>query len=147
MHAYDGSSSPKEFVRQFKIQAFMLGWGDNAQAQVIPFYLVGKARQVYETLNEDERTQIDTILNRLETSCAPSKSAMLRDFNARSPHAGETYVQYGAALQELLVKAVPTMAPDERLILLRNQLCLQLSDSMQQLVQFNVRLSWEELLP
>lgn len=144
--AYDGVSNPKEFVRQFKLQAFILGWDGAQQATVLPFYLTGKARQIFDALPQAQQAQIDTALTHLETQCTPSKASLLRDFYQRAPFAGETYVQYGLALHDLLQKAVPNIGNDERIVFLRDQLCEHLPENLRSLVQFHTDKPWENVL-
>ena len=141
---YDGTTDPKEFVRQFQLQAMFSDWDDAKQLVCLPLFLKGKAMRMYDSITT--KTKPADILSELSKKCAQPKELLLYQFYRRERSAGETITKYALALQDLLVQAVPEMSTDQQLILLRAQLCLSVPEHMRALIQFNSALGWDELL-
>ena len=56
--SYNGMADPKDFLKSFQLQAAMFGWDDAKQAAVIPFYLKGKAKRVYNAMDASKKGSI-----------------------------------------------------------------------------------------
>ena len=144
--SYDGESDPKDFFKSFHLQAAMFNWDATKQAAVLPFYLKGKAEQVYEGLDSTKKASIKDIEVALIASCKQSTPVLLDAFHSRRKRADETYSKYGRALQDLLTRAMPNLGEAEKVSLLRSQLVKFLPAQLRLMVHFNVDKKWDELL-
>jgi hypothetical protein len=114
LQAFDGNSDPKEFTRQFNLQACMFGWNEDAKVNVIPFLLKGKSERVYKSLSVEQKRSISETLMAIERGCVQSLDVLLQAFNTRRPQAGESPSGFANILQDLLIRAVPSMGEQER---------------------------------
>jgi hypothetical protein len=141
---YDGTTTPANFVQQFKLQALFHDWDDAKQLTSLPLFLKGRAKRNYDAIVT--KTAIEDVLRDLVTSCSQPKELLLYQFYERKRASNESISKYALALQELLALAVPTMNLAEQTILLRAQLYLSVPEHMRALIQFNSSLSWDALL-
>lgn len=146
LQAYDGTSDPAEFFRQFELQAMIFNWDDNKKIQVIQFFLVKKAKRIFDAISEDDKKAFSKIKEQITKGCNQSQEALLDAFYNRKPAPNELLSHFALSLQELLSKAIPSMGDTEKTILLRSQRSQHLPEHMRALIQFNASKSWDELL-
>jgi len=143
---YDGESNPVDFIRQFKIHALCLDWDEDKCITSIPLFLKEKASRVFAGINP--KTTSAQIYAGIIAGCSQPVELSLYQFYERKRRPGESVSKFARALQELLLKAVPTLndTPDVANQFLRPQLCLNLPQHMRAMVQFNSTMTWEQLL-
>ena len=144
---YDGSTDPKIFIQQFKIQSSLLDWDSAKQLANFPVFLKGKAARVISELGV--KTAIKDYYDAIITACELSKETLMRLFYARKRKPDETLAKYGAALQALLWAAVPTMDPEHQQCLIKAQLCIGLSETTKQMLNIGLSIgakNWDNVL-
>lgn len=146
INSYDGNSDPVEFTKSFKLHAFMFGWDDAKQLQVLPLLLKGRAERIFNGLDNTKKAAIKDALEEIENNCVQSQEMLLNAFYSRKPAPGERLSSFANALQDLLTKAVPKLGNNEKTILLRSQLCEHLPEHLRALIHFNHNKSWDDIL-
>ena len=132
---YNGTTSAKDFRQRFELQALFQGWDAAKQLTSLPLFLSGKAERAYNAIAT--KTDIADVLTALVAALAPSQDILLYAFYERKLRPGEKVSNFALALQELLIKGMPTISDAQRLPMLRAQLCLSLNENLCALVQFN----------
>jgi hypothetical protein len=141
---YDCNTPPKKFTKIFQLQAVFADWDDKAMAKNIPLFLEKKAIDVFEKCQN--KTVIKAIIKDLEEKCVPTKEQYMAMFFARKRQQGETMVQYGKSLEELLKGGCPDLVGDALTTLLKMQLNQTAPELSRVLVNFNKDLTCTEML-
>ena len=110
----------------------------------MPKFLSGKAKRAFDALTN--KTTIKEAVDGLVKALAKPQEVLLITFYERRRKPHESISKFATALQELLHKACPDMIEAQRLPFLRSQLCLSLPEHMRAIVQFNVTMSWDNLV-
>ena len=141
---YDGTTDPKSFIQQYKIQALFQSWDSAKQLENLPLFLTGKAKRTFD--NIADKSSLENVYKAIIDGCSQSKETLMLKFYERKRGASESILKYATALQELLAKAMPDMPTDQQTVLLRSQLCLGLPEHIRAFITFNPRMTWDELL-
>ena len=142
---YDGYADPVEFINSFKFKANGLKWDQELQAKQIALLLREKAKDVYESLEASKKKEMAEVEKILVEKCGPSKEALTKEFHTRTPKQGESLVQFGRVIQDLLVKSTPSLSADDQVKHLKNKLCQFLPEGVQLSVQL-MSGPWSEIL-
>jgi len=145
---YDGSTNPKDFIKQFKMASLIQEWDETKQLQALPLMLEKKALDILESLQPDEKNTVEKVFVVLLKTCCQSEDVLLYQFYERKRKPNESVVKFATALRSLLVQAVPEISamPTVLIKFLRPQLCLALPEHMRAMVTFNSTLKWDDLL-
>ena len=141
---YDGTTSAKEFERQFAITAAINGWNADKQLEFIPLYLKGKALRVYNA--NETRTDVATVMKTIKDGCGLSPEQAMRMFDSCKRQSGENLERFGERLVSLLNLAAPDLAVDIRKTVLKSKLCSNLPAHMVSMVTFNAAVTWDQLM-
>ena len=141
---YDGTTDARAFRRDFELQCFYQSWDAERQLLALPKFIYGKAMRAYTAITT--KTEINATLTSLVDALQPPEDVLLAEFLERKLLPGEKVSRLALNLQELLLKAMPTLTDAQRLPMLRSQLCKSLNESMRGLVQFNSGMAWDKLI-
>jgi hypothetical protein len=157
---YDGLSDPRLFQQNFNIHVACHEWSEARQLVILPVLLKDKAKRVYDlnpkTYQNPNVNTVDIIgkpasllVQQLVNACEQQKEVMLYQFYERSRKPGESISKFAQSLQELLIKSLPNLSPNDMSALLRAQLCLHVPQELRALIQFSSTFgteSWDTLL-
>jgi len=154
---YDGLSDPKIFEQNFNIHKECNEWSDARQLVILPVLLKDKAKRLYDSFSKVVDPTATTVVNKtgaallkeLVSACEQQKECMLYQFYERQRLPGESVSKFAQVIQELLLKALPNLSPENMSSLLRAQLCLHVPQDLRALIQFSSTFgtaSWDKLL-
>ena len=133
---YDGHGDPKEFIKNFQLQAAMFSWSKEKQIFFLPNMLSGKAERLYNVLSTDSKKEPDVILK------AISSGYFLQKFYNSKPVNGDLLYAYALKLEDLLDKASPGLGSAKKNVFLRSQLDAYLPKD----IQCHQSQTWDDLL-
>ena len=108
MHDFSGDwndidSNINEFETNYKTMGNAVGWSIQQQAQILPLYLKGHAKEVYHRLSEAQKESLDDIFDALrETFLAEEAAAFITmQLRTRTQNKGESVAKYAADIKRL----------------------------------------------
>jgi hypothetical protein len=146
---YQGDTDPIEWFKIFELQAAMLEWEDEEKHKFIGAFLDSKAKRVWEEADATDKSDYVAVKKLLIDKCKKNADTLLSTFLASKKTANESLPKYARRLQEILLKALPTISVDERTCLLRSQLCHEVPSNMKALIQFSSSFgdgNWDKIL-
>jgi hypothetical protein len=141
---YDGTTPPDEFIRMFNLQAIFNDWSDEDKLKYFPFFLKDSATTVFDDLSS--KTSIAEAIKGIKDGCGPNSDTYMSMFQARSRKPGESFLTFGTALKELLVKGLPDLTGKGLEQMLKMQLTNKVPAEIGVHVKFNKKMEWRELL-
>jgi hypothetical protein len=146
---YSGESDPVEWFKIFEVQAACNDWEDDEKLKFIMAFLDSKAKRLIEAAQSGDIDTYEKIKAMVIKGCAKSTDSLTTSFLNEKRRATEPLSKYARRLQEMLLKALPTLGPAERTTLLRNQLCSAVPDNLKALIQFSSSFgdnNWDKIL-
>jgi hypothetical protein len=140
---YNGLTSPQDFRRHFELHSAVNKWDDAAQLKYLPLVLVDKAKRAYDSMQQ--KNNIKTVLDELETSCALSKEVALQQFYHAKRDTNESLSKYASRLQGLLNVAQPGTI-ESQLPILKVKLSDGLPESVRLVFTVNSSMTWDEIV-
>ncbi len=138
---YNGSTPPKEFMREFAIRCLMNEWDTDAkQLAALKLFVSGKAKAAYDKAVADGKTTFKDIETAVCTACEPTGEQKFNRFYSRKMYTDETIQEYAQALKELLNDAAPKMDVTEKGNLLRAQLSANVPVQYKQMIKLTATL-------
>ncbi len=138
----------RSWFNTYELCGITNGWNEKRKLQVLPSCLRGAALTVYKDLpvevKNDYKLLTAALLERLE----PAEYQRLHSigFHNRRQNAGESVMQFGAALQEHLTQAVPELSPETKAIFLQDHFIEGQDPALKDLVLISDPSTYEEAL-
>ena len=143
---YDGLSDPRTFQYHFNLQVVYQTWDEARQLVTLPAHLIGKAKRAWDALTNTEKASIGTAMPALIKALDKPKDTLLSMFFAEKRRDDEPLSKFAWRLQEMLLKAMPDLSPDQSAQMLRGQILNHLPEHMRALIVFSPTMSWDALL-
>lgn len=146
---YSGDSDPIEWFKIFEIQSAINEWEDDSKVKFIGAFLDSKARRIYDDIVATDKDDYGKVKIAILNGCAKNCDSLLNGFLNSKRQTNESLSKFARRLQEMLIKALPSLTAQERTPLLRSQLCSVLPDNMKALVQFSSTFgegNWDKVL-
>ena len=144
--SYDGLSDISEFERQLTLSAAIFSWDDRKKLELLPLFLKGKARRVFEATNEDTKKDFKSLMKAIKDGCSQPSELLFQEFFQRKPSSGESLSNFASGLVDLIKRASPALGENERLAMVKAQLCLFVPDYLRVLIKVNSSMTWDQLL-
>ena len=143
---YDGLSDPRTFQYHFNLQVVYQTWDEARQLVTLPAHLIGKAKRAWDALTNTEKASIGTAMPALIKALDKPKDTLLSMFFAEKRRDDEPLSKFAWRLQEMLLKAMPDLSPDQSAQMLRGQILNHLPEHMRALIVFIPTMSSDALL-
>ncbi|KAL3101498.1 hypothetical protein niasHT_028898 [Heterodera trifolii] len=106
---FDGTADFHNYLKSFNLVATAHGWTPVRCAQILPLYLRGSARAIYDGLLQDDKSNWKTLVDALATNLKKvSSSLVARQMLAkRKQHVGESLDEFAQEIRTLVSKAYP----------------------------------------
>uniref|UniRef100_A0A183BUT1 Uncharacterized protein n=1 Tax=Globodera pallida TaxID=36090 RepID=A0A183BUT1_GLOPA len=106
---YDGSEDFQQYLKNFNTLATAHSWPPARCTQILPLYLRGAAKAVYEGLCDAERTNWMSLVDALAGKLKRMSSSLTarQKLAQRKQRPGETLEEFAQAVSELVARAYP----------------------------------------
>ncbi|KAI1718213.1 AAA domain-containing protein [Ditylenchus destructor] len=107
---YDGSTSFRNYLKQFNLHATAMRWRPGRCCQILPLFLKGEALALYSSLSSDQKKDWEGLCNTLAEKLAPLDTVdrSRRLLSARQQRVGESVTEFIQAIRSLVEAAYPT---------------------------------------
>lgn len=148
---YNGDSDPVVFAQEFDLQTILAEWNDENAFKFLPHFLKGKAKRLVEAAlaSTNKPTTVTHIMKILKDGCEVPRTMLMYQFFERRKRPTESVSKFARSLQDLLIRASPTMDIDCQTDLLRAQLCLSVPEHLRAMIQFSEAFgtaNWDKML-
>lgn len=144
---YDGESADLEdFLNAFGYDATMFGWSDEEQAKAIKFCLMDKALKEYRKLSDDDKKDINKIVQKLKETCTKTPEYYLNSFYTATLEQGESIAQFCQKLQKLLEKGLLGLQETHRDKMLKARLIVNVPQHVKDFLELMSNKKWSELV-
>jgi hypothetical protein len=139
---YGGKDDLNDFLTQFEITAEINGWGYNEKSLYLASSLTNEARSLLSELNERERRDFDSLVEKLKTRFgSENKAEVYRiQLKTRVRNKGETIQELAQSIRKMTRQAYPSGSQDVVEALALDNFIDALSDS-------DIRLRLREVAP
>jgi len=149
---YSGDGEPREWFKIFEVRCAINEWEDDQKFRNIRIFLDAKAKRLVDAAEAIDTTSVDSyekIKQIIINGCQKTADLYLSNYLAAKRNSNEPMSKYARRLQELLIKAMPSLGVNERTQLLRAQLCNEVPSNLKALIQFSTSFgdgNWDKIL-
>jgi hypothetical protein len=146
LEPYDGTTDIFEFIKKFKDLAIVNQWNETYQASMIVSYLVGDARDTFNSMDITTKLNIYLILEQLKKAYAKNDAVYLTEFQTFKPKHDQTVRDFASKIKSLINRGA-YMPDNVKEVHLKNKLILNLPSSLQPVFQVQEpKLTFAELI-
>ncbi len=130
LEPYDGTTDIFEFIKKFKDLAIVNQWNETYQASMIVSYLVGDARDTFNSIDIASKLNIYLILEQLKKAYAKNDAVYLTEFQTFKPKHDQTVRDFASKIKSLINRGA-YMPDNIKEVHLKNKLILNLPSPLQ----------------
>ncbi len=135
-----------EWLKRFNRLAQANNWVDDRKKNILPYYLVGSAEQVYDNTTQAQRATFDALVAALKDKFKPAQLSDLRSVELHSHCQGakESVGDFAQAIQKLTKQAYPEVEDAARKQLMKRFFLNGLRQDLRRLVLIAKPATFEE---